>query len=146
MTRDKHFRQRGFTLIEIMVVVIIIGLMAAVITTTVMGRVDDARISKVKQDLRALEAALDLYKLDNITYPTTDQGLKALVSKPAGADLPNWKTDGYVKRLSNDPWGEPYKYEYPGTHGGQYDLYSLGADKQVGGENSDADIGNWNLE
>jgi general secretion pathway protein G len=146
MTRRQLSRQRGFTLIEIMVVVIIIGLMAAVITTTVMGRVDDARISKVKQDLHALEAALDLYKLDNITYPTTEQGLKALVTKPADANLTNWKADGYVKRLSNDPWGEAYHYEYPGTHGGQYDLYSLGADKQVGGEKSDADIGNWNLE
>ena len=146
MTRGKHSRQRGFTLIEIMVVVIIIGLMAAVITTQVMGRVEGARISKAKQDLHALEAALDLYKLDNINYPTTEQGLKALVTKPADANLTNWNPQGYVKRISPDPWGKEYHYEYPGTHGGQYDLYTLGADGQVGGEEANADIGNWNLE
>jgi general secretion pathway protein G len=146
MTRESSTRQRGFTLIEIMVVVVIIGLMAAVVTTTVMSKVDDARISKAKQDLHALENALDLYKLDNVTYPTTEQGLQALVTKPADPNLVNWKEGGYVKRLSKDPWGGEYKYEYPGTHGGQYDLYTLGADKQVGGEKSNADIGTWNLE
>jgi general secretion pathway protein G len=146
MTRGSSTRQRGFTLIEIMVVVVIIGLMAAVITTTVMSKVDEARVSKAKQDLHALEAALDLYKLDNVNYPTTDQGLKALVEKPADPNLVNWNPAGYVKRLSKDPWGGEYKYEYPGTHGGQFDLYTLGADKQVGGEKSNADIGNWNLE
>jgi general secretion pathway protein G len=146
MTRRKLSRQRGFTLIEIMVVVIIIGLMAAVITTTVMGRVEGARVSKAKQDLHALEAALDLYKLDNISYPTGEQGLQALVTKPADPNLLNWNPQGYVKRLSKDPWGRDYKYEVPGTHNGQYDLYTLGEDGQVGGEGANADIGNWNLE
>jgi general secretion pathway protein G len=145
MTRASGARQRGFTLIEIMVVVVIIGLLAAVVTTEVFSRVDDARISKAKQDIQALENALDLYKLDNYSYPTTEQGLQALVTKPPGADLPNYNDKGYVKRVSKDPWGEPYHYEYPGTHG-EYDLYTLGADKQPGGEKVNADIGNWNLQ
>ncbi len=145
MTRGNSARQRGFTLIEIMVVVVIIGLLAAVVTQQVMGNVDTARIEKAKQDIRALEGALDIYKLDNQTYPTTEQGLDALVKKPADPNLTNYKDGGYIKRASLDPWKHPYHYENPGTHG-EYDLYTLGSDNQPGGEKSNADIGNWNLE
>lgn len=145
MTRRNSARQRGFTLIEIMVVVVIIGLLAAVVTTQLMGNVDKTRVEKAKQDIYALEAALDLYKLDNLNYPTTEQGLQALKTKPADPSLTNYNERGYVKRLSKDPWGGEYIYEYPGTRGGEYDLYTLGADRQPGGEKFNADIGNWNL-
>ncbi|HTQ35709.1 MAG TPA: type II secretion system major pseudopilin GspG [Steroidobacteraceae bacterium] len=146
MTRGSGARQRGFTLIEIMVVVVIIGLLAAVVTQTLMGNVDKAKVEKAKQDIHVLEQALDIYKLDNQNYPTTEQGLQALVTKPPDPNLTNYNDQGYVKRLSKDPWGNPYHYENPGTHGGAYDLYSLGADNQPGGEKYNADIGNWNLE
>ncbi len=145
MTRRNHGLQRGFTLIEIMVVVVIIGLLAAVVTQQLMGNVDNARVSKAKQDIRQLETALTLYKLDNFRYPTTDQGLAALVQKPADPAVTHWKDGGYIKRVSKDPWGRDYVYESPGTHG-DLDLYTLGADGQAGGEKSDADIGNWNLD
>lgn len=145
MTPDTSARQRGFTLIEIMVVVVIIGLLAAVVTQQLMGNVDKARIEKAKQDIHALESALDIYKLDNLTYPTGEQGLQALKTKPADPNLTNYNDKGYVKRLSKDPWGNDYIYEFPGSHG-EYDLYTLGADKQPGGEKSNADIGNWTLE
>lgn len=145
MTRRRSAGQRGFTLIEIMVVVVIIGLLAAVVTQQLMGNVDKARVEKARQDIHALEAALDLYKLDNLTYPTTEQGLAALKTKPADPNLINYNEQGYVKRLSKDPWGNDYIYEFPGSHGA-YDLYTLGADKQPGGEKFNADIGNWNLE
>lgn len=146
MTRGAQTRQRGFTLIEIMVVVAIIGLLAAVVTMNLIGNVDTANASKARSDIRTLEIALDLYKIDNNRYPTTEQGLEALVTRPADPTLTRWKDGGYVKRLSKDPWGKPYQYEYPGTHGGTYDLYTLGADGEPGGEKADADIGNWNLE
>ncbi|MEO6185539.1 MAG: type II secretion system major pseudopilin GspG [Steroidobacteraceae bacterium] len=145
MTRRNHGLQRGFTLIEIMVVVVIIGLLAAVVTQQLMGNVDNARVSKAKQDIRQLETALTLYKLDNFRYPTTEQGLAALVQKPADPAVTHWKDGGYIKRVSKDPWGRDYLYESPGTHG-DLDLYTLGADGQAGGEKSDADIGNWNLD
>lgn len=145
MTGRSSTRQRGFTLIEIMVVVVIIGLMAAVITPMVMGNLDKAQASKAEQDIRALENLLDMYKLDNNTYPTTEQGLQALITKPADPNLTNYNPQGYTKRIGKDPWGEPYKYEFPGTHG-QYDVYSLGADKQLGGEGVNADVGNWTLK
>jgi general secretion pathway protein G len=146
MTRERGARQRGFTLIEIMVVVVIIGLMAAVITPMVMGNVDKAQISKAQQDIRALEQSLQMYRLDNNSYPTTEQGLQALVTKPADPNLTNYPEKGYLQRLGKDPWGQPYHFENPGTHGRDYDLYTLGADKQPGGEKTNADIGNWNLE
>ena len=136
---------RGFTLIEIMVVVIIIGLLAAFIVPKIVGQVDQAKVSKAKADIRALESALTMYRIDNSRYPTTDQGLAALTQKPNDPALKNWRTGGYLDRLSKDPWGNEYQYAYPGTHGKDYDLYSMGADGQPGGEGLDADIGNWNL-
>ena len=139
-------RMRGFTLIEIMVVVVILGILAAIVVPKVMDRPDTARIAKARQDVRALESALNLYKLDNFVYPSTDQGLEALVQKPSGTPEPkNWKEGGYIPRLPKDSWGNPYQYLNPGTHGA-VDIYSLGADNQVGGEAANADIGNWNIE
>jgi general secretion pathway protein G len=133
----------GFTLIEVMVVVIILGILAAIVVPRVMSRPDDARITKAKQDIRALEAALNLYKLDNFAYPTTDQGIDALVQKPSGTPEPkNWKK--YIDRLPKDPWGQPYQYLSPGAKG-DVDIFSLGADAQQGGEGVNADIGNWDL-
>jgi general secretion pathway protein G len=137
---------RGFTLIEIMVVVIIIGLLAAVIVPQFLGRVDDARITKAKSDIQAIEAALTMYKLDNFRYPTTEQGLAALVTRPSDPSIRNWRPEGYLKRAVKDPWGEDYRYVFPGTRGGEYDLYSLGADAQDGGEGVNADVGNWATE
>ncbi len=144
MTRRTRAAQSGFTLIEIIVVVVIIGLLAAVVTQTLSGRTDDARIAKARQDIQAMETALTLFKLDNFRYPTTEQGLRALVEKPADPEIRNWKEGGYIKRLSKDPWGRDYLYENPGTHG-EIDIYTLGADGQAGGEKANADIGNWNL-
>jgi general secretion pathway protein G len=146
MTRVSGAGQRGFTLIEIMVVVVIIGLLTAVVTVTVTSRVDEARISKAKQDIRAIETALQMYRLDNSRYPTTDQGLQALVEKPTVEPIPNsWRQGGYVTRLMKDPWKNDYLYVSPGQDR-EYELYSLGADNKEGGEGQDADISNWNLE
>jgi general secretion pathway protein G len=138
--------QRGFTLIEIMVVVIIIGLLAAVVVPQFLGRVDDARISKAKQDVQAIETALTMFKLDNFTYPSTDMGLRALVEKPTDSSIRNWRTGGYLKRVNKDPWGNDYQYAFPGSHGGEFDLYTFGADGAPDGEELNADIGNWNLD
>jgi general secretion pathway protein G len=136
----------GFTLIEIMVVVVILSILALVVVPQVMDKPDQARIAKAKQDLRAIETALDLYKLDNFRYPTTDQGLEALVERPTTPPIPNnWKQAGYLKRLPMDPWGNPYRYLSPGRNG-EYDIYTLGADNQEGGEGADADVANWDLQ
>jgi general secretion pathway protein G len=144
MTRRNRPSQRGFTLIEIMVVVVIIALMSTVVIVSTAGRVDDAKIARVKQDLRSLDTMLTFYRLDNSRYPTTEQGLDALVRKPADPNLTNWKEGGYGK-IVKDPWKRPYVYQSPGEHG-DYDLFSLGADGEPGGEKMDADIGNWNLD
>ena len=137
--------QHGFTLIEIMVVVIIIGLLAAVVVPQFLSRVDDARVAKAKQDIQAIETALTMFKLDNFVYPTQEMGLQALVSKPNDPTIKNWRPGGYLKHLNKDPWGNDYQYQIPGTHG-EFDLSSLGADGQPGGTGLNADIGNWNLD
>lgn len=135
----------GFTLIEVMVVVVILGVLAALIVPKVMGRPDEARIAAARQDIASIAQALKLYKLDNLRYPTTEQGLMALVTKPATPPEPqNWKGNGYLEKLPKDPWGNPYQYLQPGLHG-EIDIMSLGADGAPGGEGSDADIGSWQL-
>ena len=147
--RGASARQRraaGFTLLEIMVVVVILGILAALVAPNVIRRIDDANVTKARQDIRALETALNLYRMDNFRYPTTDQGLEALVKQPNDPNIRNWKPGGYVRSLQKDPWGNDYAYIAPGTRGGEYDLYTLGADNQPGGEGPDADIGNWNIE
>ncbi|AWM59698.1 type II secretion system major pseudopilin GspG [Pseudomonas songnenensis] len=137
--------QGGFTLIEIMVVVVILGILAALVVPQVMSRPDQAKVTVAKGDIKAIAAALDMYKLDNFTYPSTQQGLDALVKKPSGTPQPkNWNRDGYLKRLPKDPWGNDYQYLSPGTQG-QFDLYSFGADGKPGGSELNADIGNWDL-
>lgn len=136
-------KQDGFTLIEIMVVVVILGILASVVVPRIMDRPDTARITKARLDIQSLEGALNQYRLDNFVYPTTEQGLEALVEKPSGDPEPtNWNKGGYVKSLPNDPWNRPYLYLSPGEKG-EFDLYSLGADGQSGGEDASADIGNW---
>lgn len=135
--------ESGFTLIEVMVVVVILGILAALVVPKIMGRPDEARVIKARQDVQAIEAALNLYRLDNHVYPSTDQGLRALVEKPAGEPpAPNWKTGGYLDRVPQDPWGRDYLYLNPGLHG-EIDIWSYGADGREGGEGVAADVGNW---
>ena len=137
--------QRGFTLLEIMVVVVILGILAALVVPKIISRPDEARIIAAKQDIASLMQALKLYRLDNQRYPTTEQGLQALLAKPATAPIPlNWKPGGYIERLPKDPWGNAYQYLYPGING-EIDTFSYGADGAPGGEGNDADIGSWNL-
>ena len=135
----------GFTLIEIMIVVVILGILAAVVVPKILDRPDQARVTAAKTDIAVIMQQLKLYRLDNGAYPSTDQGLIALTVKPTANPLPpNWKTGGYLERLMNDPWGRPYQYLNPGLKG-EIDVYSLGADGQPGGEGSNADIGSWGL-
>ena len=134
---------KGFTLIELMVVILIIGVLAALIVPKVMSRPDEARVTAAKQDIATITQALNLYKLDNQRYPTTEQGLAALVHKPTTSPIPNnWKSEGYLDRVPKDPWGTPYQYLQPGVHGA-IDVFSFGADRAAGGEGNDADIGSW---
>ena len=143
--RETGARASGFTLIEIMVVVVILGVLGALIVPNIVGRPDEARATAARSDIQQIGNALDLYRMDNGHYPSTDQGLEALVDKPAGYPEPRrWNPDGYLKRVPVDPWGEPYLYEQPGTQNPRsFDLWSLGADAGPGGEDADADIGNW---
>jgi general secretion pathway protein G len=137
--------QRGFTLLEVMVVVVILGILAALVVPKIISRPDEARAIAAKQDIASLMQALKLYRLDNQRYPSTEQGLQALVVRPTSAPLaPNWKTGGYLERLPRDPWGNPYQYLNPGLRG-ELDVFSLAADGAPGGEGNDADIGSWNL-
>ncbi len=141
----KQSVQTGFTLLEVMVVVVILGILAVLVVPKIISRPDEARVLAARQDVATLMQALKLYRLDNQRYPATEQGLQALVTKPATAPIPlNWKSGGYLERLPNDPWGNPCQYLNPGTHG-EIDVYSFGADGAPGGEGNDADIGSWSL-
>lgn len=132
---------RGFTLIEIMIVVVILAILAGIIVPRIMSRPEEAKKTKAQVDIKSIEGALNLYKLDNGFYPTTEQGLDALVRKPQGAPLPRkWKDGGYLSKVPTDPWGRPYQYLSPGEHR-DFDLYSLGAD----GDGKDAELQNWNM-
>jgi general secretion pathway protein G len=136
-------RLRGFTLVEIMVVVVILGILAVLIVPRVVGRTDEARTVAAKQDVAAIMQALKLYRLDNGRYPTTEQGIAALVTKPQGDPVPkNWQK--YLDRVPKDPWGNTYQYLNPGVRG-EIDVFSLGADNQPGGSGADADVGSWDL-
>ncbi len=136
--------QRGFTLIELMVVVVILAVLAVAVVPNLMERPDEARMVKAKQEINAISSALQLYKLDNYNYPTTDQGIEALVTKPTdGPEAKKWKK--LLDNVPKDPWGNPYLYLMPGTHGA-FDLFTYGGDGVEGGEGVNATIGNWNEE
>ena len=136
--------QRGFTLIEIMVVVVIIGVLGAIVVPQFMSRPDQAKVTAARTDIQAISTALEMYRLDTFNYPSTQQGLEALVTRPTGTPLArNWNPQGYLKSLPVDPWGTPYQYLNPGTHSAGYDLFSFGADGVQGGEGFATDIGNW---
>lgn len=136
-------RHSGFTLMEVLVVVAILAILAAIVVPQIMDRPDEARRTSAKVNIAAIVQALKLYRLDNGFYPTTEQGLAALVQKPAGNPAPpNWKSGGYIDKLPKDPWGSDYQYLNPGVRG-EIDVFSLGADRQRGGEGNNADIGNW---
>ena len=148
MKKNKHRKQAGFTLIELMVVVVIIAILAGLIIPRFMGETDKAKQAKAKMQIESLESALKMYKLDYGSYPTTEQGLKALVETPTVGNLPkNWRQGGYLEKgkVPKDPWDHEYVYVSPGSHG-DFDLSSLGADGEPGGEEFDKDINNWEIE
>ncbi len=141
----KKRQMRGFSLIEVMVVVVILAILAAIVVPKIMSRPDQAKEVAARQDIKAIETAMDLYKFDNGMYPSTQQGIQALVAKPTASPIPqNWQPGGYLKRLPVDPWGHRYHYADPGQHGA-IDIFSYGEDNQPGGKGVNADIGNWNL-
>ena len=140
-----NVRSRGFTLLEVMVVLVIIAILMALVVPNVIGRPDEARVTVAKADLRAIAGALDMYRLDNYDYPSTQQGLEALVNKPSGQpEATHWHEGGYLRKLPVDPWGNPYQYVYPGTHA-TYDLFSLGPKGEPGQPDSASVIGEWQL-
>ncbi len=144
--RRARSSEAGFTLIELMVVIVIIGLLATVVVINVLPSQDRAMIEKARADIATLEQAIEMYRLDMLAYPTTDQGLEALVRAPSGLNRPErYRPGGYVRRLPEDPWGNPYQYVFPGERS-TFDLYSTGADGRLGGEGENADIGNWQAE
>lgn len=136
-------KQAGFTLIEMMVVVVVIALLGAMIGPTLFNKVQQAEQTRIAQDIRVIEGALKFYRLDNYRYPTTSQGLDALITNPGGID--NWNGP-YLEKKPVDPWGEPYQYANPGRRGKEIDIYTLGVDNREGGEGSNADWGNWNIK
>lgn len=141
--KRRRARQAGFTLVEMMVVIVILGLLATVVAINVLPNQEKAMKGKARADVSVLEQALEGYRLDNFSFPTTEQGLQALVAPPAGlTQVDRYREGGYVRRLPKDPWGNPYQYRAPGAHGA-IDVYSFGADGREGGEGKDADIGNW---
>ncbi len=145
----KRKNQKGFTLIEIMVVVIILGLLAGLVLPRILGQEEKAKVEASKVQIRALEDALDAYKLDNGFYPTTDQGLDALIHKPEVGRIPaKWRDGGYLKpaRIPKDPWGKDFVYLSPGNEGREYDIISYGADNEPGGEGNNADIESWKMQ
>lgn len=141
--RPLRQQARGFTLIEVMIVVVILGILASIVVPRIMDRPDDARMTKARTDIRGIGSALELYRLDNYNYPSSEQGLAALVKRPTSQPAPkNWKAGGYLDRLPQDPWGNRYQYLQPGLNG-TFDLYSFGADGRPNGDGTNADIGNW---
>ena len=142
--RDSAAGRAGFTLVELMVVIVIIGLLATVVAINVLPSQDKAMVGKARADIAVLEQAIETYRLDNLTFPDDAQGLEALVSPPSGLARPErYRQGGYVRRLPEDPWGNPYQYRRNSAHGGQFDVWSTGADGREGGEGDDADLGNW---
>ena len=136
-------RDAGFSLLELMVVVVILSILALVVVPRVIDRPDQARVARAQSDIAAISSAVNLYRLDNFRYPSTEQGLQALVTRPTSEPVPpNWATNGYMDRLPVDPWGQPYQYLEPGVHG-DFDVFSYGADAAPGGTGIDADIGSW---
>lgn len=143
-TQTQRRRRAGFTLVELMVVIVIIGLLATVVAINVLPAQGKAMVGKARADISTLEQAIETYRLDNLTFPDNAQGLQALVAAPQGLSQPQrYREGGYVRRLPKDPWGQDYQYRRPSTHGGQFDVFSWGADGKEGGEGEDADLGNW---
>lgn len=147
-TTTRARRQKGFSLVELLVALAILALISAIVVINVLPARDKAAVDTAKIDLRAIEGALDQYRLDMMNYPSTQQGLQALVAVPSDArSASSYRPGGYLRgKVPTDPWGNPYQYAFPGDRGGVYDLYSLGADGQPGGEGLNADIGNWDLD
>jgi general secretion pathway protein G len=141
-----RYAQRGFTLIEIMVVVVILSVLGALVVPQIIDKVDVAKVKRAQSDIRAIQTALDLYRLDNFKYPTTEQGLQALVKQPADPTITNYAASGYLKSLPKDPWGNVYQYASPGTDGRDFDIITYGRDGKPGGEGYDADISTSTLD